>query len=189
MAKAKTKKLTTQVQLLSERDRNRWNDIRGEQKQRLGKAEQGEAFAAMLDAYDAASTNAPDAASHTGDVSDLTRELVAESHKLGVSLEAMIETVMTTYHDSFDAAGQGVAKVGAAVRDMMADNARADDWFNRIAITNSAIFGETGTNQTIIRKWLKDNVALIDDHHRQMGIDDPTAHNRAVGQHRRKREG
>jgi hypothetical protein len=118
---------------------------------------------------------------------ELEKLVIAESTETGLPAETIVQGVFNTYTQGKNA-DTGTGKIAATVREIMAANVKAKEWHEKTAISASGIFKLTGCNQTTIRKWLKDNAEMVEAHHKAMGIENTTIHNRKVGQYRKSLE-
>ena len=134
---------------------------------------------ALIDAFETGRGN------DSGEFDALAQFLGAEATELGLPLNVVIGSAIAAVREKANTEGQGVAKINAAVREIMRGNAAAGEWYERTAITGAGIHTITGSNQQSIRKWLNENATIVDAHHAAMGIDDPSDHNRRAERFKR----
>lgn len=139
---------------------------------------QGDLFEKVLAHYIATANTQTE---QTGgvDLSELEKYISSESTETGITSNQVIAGIIEKCKK--DDSGSGVGKIAATIRDMMKLNVGATELYDRLAITGTNVFKETGSNQKTIRKYLEDNKDLIEAHHTAVGIEDATAHNRKVG--------
>jgi hypothetical protein len=115
---------------------------------------------------------------------DVLEMVYGESERRGVSAKEWLNWVMRTCNPIGNNL-KGEVKMIAEVLRMMEVNAKATDWHEKTGISTGSLFKLTGGNQSSIRTWLKDNQEFVADHHKTVGIENVTDHNRRAAIHRR----
>jgi len=173
--KTAPKKLSVSVVLESSGDKARWLKARG-------KKNDGKTFHAMLNSFTTATSST---SSLSDEMGAFAEDMNDEAIGLGIPLDVLLKEVRDRYLESVEGGTKGVALIASTVRDIMHANTATSQPLERTGISASVLFNKTGANQVTIRAYLKENAELIATHHKGVGIDDVTAHNRIAAQHRR----
>jgi hypothetical protein len=81
------------------------------------------------------------------------------------------------------------SKIEEDVAEIMEQNIEAFErnpleWWNLTAI-GSSLLRDKGHNPNSVKRWIEENNARLIEHHTQVGITDPAAHNRRAGKARK----
>lgn len=104
------------------------------------------------------------------------------------TFEALCITAVLQYADRLLNANGKPSNADSKINDFVAKIIEANsvaDHDNKIGITQGYISANGGFNRDAIKRFMTANKNMIDDHHAQNGIDDPTDHNRKVATKKR----
>jgi hypothetical protein len=115
---------------------------------------------------------------------DVLEMVYGESSRVGVPPKIWLYWTMSTSSPTGENL-KGESKMVAGVLQMMENNVKATEWFEKTGISTAALSRLTGGNLSSIRTWLKANQDFVEAHHKTAGIEDVTDHNRRAAIHRR----